>query len=96
MRKLFKLNEKDLGMIAGGISSAVLDIIFGIVHGIPEGVPIVTTVQKMRGNKNVPSTSTIVTNGITAAFSSVVLMGVGAGTLKVGQVLYNKLKGQKV
>ena len=47
-------------------------------------------------NRDSPdSISSIVISDATAIISCVALMGIGAGTLKVGQVLYNKFKGGK-
>lgn len=89
MKKLFELNEKDLEIISGGdIRETAVDIILGAILGIPGGAPVIC-------HENIP-THALVVCGATSAVSSVILMGIGAGALKAGQVLYKHFKDKKV
>ena len=109
MKRSFELNEKDLEMISGGnISETAVNILVGTALGIPGVVPVGGAVKEIWGSQDATPNATqkadsealdaitgIVICGITTVVSSVALMGLGAGVLKTGQVLYNRFKGKK-
>ena len=110
MRKLYELKEKDLETISGGeicISDIIAMLFWGGISGIPFLAPTkeansllvpsnIKDKESSEYKKGMALATISEVCGIaTSVVSSVALMGLGAGVLKTGQVLYNHFKGKK-